>query len=390
MSKSKKPLTDRAIKSLPAASSGKRRIVWDALVPGFGIRVTDQGAKSFVLVVRYPGSANPSSRSLGTYPSISLEAARLKAREWLALIGNGTDPSAHLARKRGETFRAIAEEYLLRKAADLRSKDWTASALRRLVYPSLGLRPIASISRSDINKLLDGIEDQNGSVMATRVLGIIGRVMNFHSLRTDDFRSPIVRGMGRGKAQARSRILTDDELRAIWKAAEDYPAYGPLLKFILLTATRREEAGQMQRAELLGKVWIIPGTRYKTGIDHVIPLSELALKVLPDGNGEFVFSANGGRPIGSFSWHKAAIDEASGVSGWVLHDLRRTARSLLSRAGVASDHAERCLGHVIGGVRGVYDRHEYLNEKRLAFEALATQIDQIVHPRENVIGITGR
>jgi integrase len=386
--KPKKPLTDRSISHLPFAPRGKRRIVWDAIVPGLGVRVTDRGVKSFVLVVRYPGSPNPTPRSLGTYGAITLEAARAKARDWLGLIGDGIDPVQALRSKLEQSFQSIGEQYLLRKAKDHRSKDWTQSVLSRLVYPSLGLRPITDISRSDIVRLLDRIEDDNGAVMATRTLSIINRIMNFHASRSDNFRSPIVKGMARGLGQARSRILGDDELRSIWNV--DYPIFGSLLKFILLTATRRSEAGFMRWTEIDGGVWTIPAARYKTKIDHVIPLSKMALSVLPERNGEFVFSANGRQAIGSYTQHKQAIDEISGVSGYVIHDLRRTARSLLSRAGVASDHAERCLGHVIGGVRGVYDRHEYLEEKRIAFEALAVQIDRIINPRDNVVGLGKR
>jgi integrase len=385
--KAKKPLTDRSIAHLPFAPEGKRRIVWDALVPGFGVRVTDKGVKSFVLVVRYPGSPNPTPRSLGTYGAITLEAARTKAREWLGLIANGTDPQQLLIQKREQTFQSISEQYLLRKAKDLRSKDLIQSGLTRLVYPSLGHRPITEINRSDVVRLLDQIEDERGPVMATKVLGIIDRVMNFHASRSDNFRSPIVKGMARGQAQARSRILNDEELRAIWKACEDYPVFGPMLRFILLTATRRFEAGHMGWNEINGREWIIPAARYKTNIDHVIPLSQMAQSILPERNGEFVFTVNGSNAIGNYSKHKQAIDAASGVTDWVIHDLRRTARSLMSRAGVPADHAERCLGHVIGGVRGVYDRHEYFDEKASAFEALAAQVDRILHPQENVVGI---
>ena len=182
--------------------------------------------------------------------------------------------------------------------------------------------------------------------------------------------------------------MNDDELRAIWKTTADYPVYGALLRFILLTATRRNEAGKMRWAELNGdRTWIIPAARYKTNLDHVIPLSALALSVLPERNGEFVFTKSGHQAMGGYERHKQAIDEASGVSGWVIHDLRRTARSLLSRAGVPSDHAERCLGHVIGGVRGVYDRHEYFEEKAKAFEALAAQVQRIIDPQDKVVSI---
>jgi len=337
--KAKKPLTDRAITSLKSAEPGKRRIVWDALVPGLGVRVTDRGVKTFVLVTRYPGAANPAPRSLGTYGATTLEAARTKARSWIELIASGTDPEQHAAQRREETFQAISEQYFLRKAKGQRSRAQSEATLARLVYPAFGTRPIEAINRSDIVRLLDRVEDQRGPVMASRTLGIINRVMNFHASRTDNFRSPIVRGMSRGTEQARSRILDDDELRAIWNATADYPVFGALLRFILLTATRRYEAGHMRWSELNGKTWIIPAARYKTNLDHVIPLSELALSVLPERNGEFVFSKNGRTAMGGYQRHKHSIDAASGVSGWVIHDLRRTARSLLSRAGVASDHA---------------------------------------------------
>ena len=396
--KPKKPLTDRAIQHLKSAEPGRRRIVWDALVPGLGLRVTDRGVKTFVLVTRYPGSPNPSPRSLGVYGAISLEAARAKAREWLALIGDGTDPAEHLIRKREQTFQAISEQYFLRKAAGHRSRRLSEATLNRLVYPTLGARPIAAINRTDIVRLLDWIEDERGPVQANRTLSIISRVMDFHSSRSDDFRSPIVRGMARGSEQARSRILDDDELRAIWKATADYPVFGPLLRFILLTATRRFEAGHMRWSELTpitdthaaasvnadgaGRVtWTIPAARYKSNLDHVIPLSAMALSVLPKRSGDgFVFSNNGHQAIGGLSRLKSQIDEASGVRDWRIHDLRRTARSFLSRAGIAADHAERCLGHVIGGVRGVYDRHEFYEEKARAFEALAAQVQGIIDP----------
>src|SRR5262245_54714434 len=208
MAKPKKPLTDRAIQHLKPPQAGKRRIVWDALIPGFGIRITDRGVKTFVLVVRYPGSRSPAPRSLGVYGAISLEAARTKAREWIGLIGDGVDPTQHSIRKRQDTFQAISTEYFQRKAKDHRTRDWAEAAMVRLVYPIFGLRPITTINRSDIVRLLDRIEDERGPIMANRALGIINRIMNFHSSRSDDFRSPIVRGMARGVEQARSRTLS--------------------------------------------------------------------------------------------------------------------------------------------------------------------------------------
>src|SRR5262249_52773349 len=159
--------------------------------------------------------------------------ARTKARDWLKLIGDGIDPTQHAISKRAETFQAISTEYFARKAKDHRSRQWTEAAMVRLVYPSLGPRPIATINRSDVVRLLDRIEDERGPVMANRALSIINGVMNFHASRSADFCSPIVKGMGRGTEQARSRVLSDDELRAIWKATGEYGhPFGAMLRFI--------------------------------------------------------------------------------------------------------------------------------------------------------------
>ena len=124
-------------------------------------------------------------------------------------------------------------------------------------------------------------------------------------------------------------------------------------------------------------------------VDLVRPLSPAAQDVLAKlpriGKAGYVFTTDGRSGLGGFSKFKRKLDKASGVTGWTLHDLRRTARSLMSRAGIPSDHAERCLGHVIGGVRGVYDRHEFHAEKKRAYEALAAQIERIVNPKDNVV-----
>jgi integrase len=160
--------------------------------------------------------------------------------------------------------------------------------------------------------------------------------------------------------------------------------FSAFLRFKLLTATRRNEAAGLRRSELSddGATWIIPGKRYKNKRDHLVPLSKAAQAIIAAQpvRGDFVFSATGERALSGLDERKREFDDKAGVQNYRLHDVRRTARTLLSRTGVPSDHAERCLGHVIGGVRGVYDRHEYEAEKRHAFEALAALIERLVHP----------
>jgi integrase len=282
--------------------------------------------------------------------------------------------------------------YFKRVGKNLRTVAERQRALTKLVYPVLGGKPINEVRRSEVSKLLDRIEDNNGPVMADRTLAYLRCVFVWHAKRDDNFRSPLVPGMTRTKAseRARKRTLSDDELRTIWKAAgEMQNAFGPLVRFILLTAVRRDEAAHMRYDELEGNLWTIPASRYKGNHEHVVPLSSAAraiLEALPviDGS-KFVFTHDGKRPVGGFSKFRTRLQKDSSTNGWTLHDLRRTARSLMSRAGVPTDHADRSLGHVINGVRGVYDRHEYLCEKRYAFEALAAQIERIVNPQKNIV-----
>jgi integrase len=148
----------------------------------------------------------------------------------------------------------------------------------------------------------------------------------------------------------------------------------------------------MSRIEIKDGVWTIPAARYKTGADIDLPLSAAGLDVIKSlpriGADKYVFTRDGERPFQGHSTAKAKLDKACGFSDWVVPDLRRTARSLMSRAGVSSDIAEQCLGHKLPGVRAVYDRHRYLEEKRHAFEAIAALIDRIVNPPAgNVVSI---
>ncbi len=258
--------------------------------------------------------------------------------------------------------------------------------------------------------MLDEIEDESGPVMADRALAYVRKALNWYAIRDDKFLSPIVPGMRESSSRGRERILADDEIRDLWAALEtlaDVPAcYPRFVKTLLLTATRRNESANMHSAELDGDVWTIPGARYKRlpkhkDKDHVIPLSAAARELIaekPEGakkNSWYVFSTTAGeKAFSGFSKAKTALDDAvaaireedgrAPMERWTLHDLRRTARTLMSRARIEPDHAERALGHIIGGVRGVYDKFEYLDEKRAAFEALALLVQKILKPTSNV------
>jgi integrase len=383
-----KQLTDIAIRNLRAGAT--RREVPDPGARGLYVIIQPSGIKGFAVRYRHDGK----TRKLTLKAGILLAAARKAAADALYEVEQGRDPAAakkvakaKAAAAAADTVEAICTEYLEREGKRLRTAAVREATLRRLVYPTLGSRPIASVTRTEIIRLLDRIEDERGPRMADMTLAILRKVMNWHATRSDDFRSPIVRGMARVKPKetARSRMLTDDELRAVWRvASEGKGPFPALIKFLLLTAARRSEAAEMMRKEIDGTDWTLPAVRNKTKLDLVRPLSKAAQAVVeaqPQIDGcQYVFTSDGRAPLSGFSKFKRAFDKATGVTGWTLHDLRRTARSLMSRAGVNADHAERCLGHVIGGVRGTYDRHEYHREKQEAFDALAALIERIVNP----------
>jgi integrase len=378
----KRALTDRFCASTKPAQGEVQTDYYDEGCPGLALRVSGR-SKTWTFFFTF--GDRRVRMTLGTYPAVSLAKAHTRVSEARAELAERRDPRRVFAKP--DTLRAICEEWLAREAAGLRTGEARKATLVNHVYPALGDRPIEDIRRNEIARMLDAIQDTAGPSAADMALAAVRRVFNWYATRNDDFRSPIVRGMARTKPRerARQRILTDDELRLVWRTAEGQGAFGRLVRFLLLTAARRTEAAGMAWAELDGSEWLLPTIRNKTKVDLLRPLSKAALDVIgakPDG-AVFVFSTDGGATaLCGYSKLKAYFDKATGpMPNWGLHDLRRTARSLLSRAGVSADHAERVLGHVIGGVRGVYDRHEYRDEKRDALEKLARQIDRILHPR---------
>jgi integrase len=389
-------LTPAFVRDAPKPAKGDRIVYWDKALPGFGLMVTAKGHKSFLVSYRAGGH----KRKMHLKAGLGLTDARREAKAIQGRVAKGGDPLGErqkAERAKGETLKAIVEEYISKDGASLRSIGERRRLLHRLVLPVLGGRQIEDIARSDVARLLDRIVKENGPVAADNALAYLRRIMSWHAARSDTFRSPIVRGMSRTRPnqRRRQRVLTDDELRALWQVTEAPSAFSCFLRFLLLTAVRRNEAAGMRRNEVSGKEWTVPAERCKTGLELVIPLSPTAQSVLDKvpkvGKSGFVFTTDGQHQISGFSKFKAAFDERmltelrrqnpdAIVPNWRLHDVRRTARSLMGRAGVPTDHAERCLGHVMGAIRGTYDKYQYLPEKAHAFEALAAMIERIVNP----------
>jgi integrase len=409
MAKALTPITIAALRA-----GAQRYEISDGGCAGLRVVVFPSKKKSFV--VRYRFHGRPQKLTLGPCliatgdsgvpeldTPLSLLSARMLAATALRQAKSGIDPAATKRSKKialqrqfeaqraaeADTFQVVAEDYL-RQGSKLRSIRNRRADLQ-ILYKPLGHLPVAAIKRSQYKRVLNSIAE-HAPVRADRVLSAISGLLNWYADQSDDFVSPLARTKRYVKAKdiARDRVLSDDELRQLWTTATSHGGpYGAFLRFVLLTCTRRAEAGDIRRSELQGDdIWIIPGARYKTKLDTLIPLSRAARDITAAqpklGDGDFVFTATGARGLTGFAEYKARFDKASGLTNWRLHDLRRTARTLLSRAGISADIAERCLGHVIGGVRGTYDRHGFEQEKRQAFEALAAQIDRIVNPQSKV------
>jgi integrase len=388
-------LTQAFVAKATCPAGKDREVYWDIALRRFGLMVTQRGHKSYVLQYH---NRSGESRRLKIDGAIALVSARKVAEKYIGEIAQGVDPLARIQKERNAastTVKAVCEEYFRASAGKLRSLDQRHATMERLVYGQIGSIQVDDLKWSRIRTLLNGIERERGAAMADTVKAFLSRIFHWHENNRDDFKSPIVKGERFNEAEPRARTLRDDELATVWRAADEWNGpWGRYLQFLLLTAARRNEAAHMSWKEIAADTWVIPGSRYKTKVDTVLPLSKRALAILGDlpriDGCPYVFTNDGKRRIGAFSRFKREFDEKCGVKDWRLHDLRRTSRSLMSRAGVSPDTAERCLGHVIGGIRGTYDKHDFAKEKREAFEALAGQLERIINPVENVTNLRGR
>lgn len=385
-------------------------IIADTEVKGFVARGLPSGKVSYGL--RYRAAGKQRWFALGVHGKITPDLARKLAKKRVGEIADDRDPTAERDSERAKaknTVNALLDIFLERYVRrNLRAAHEIERVFERHVRPRIGSRPIAALRRRDVAEMLDAIEDQNGPVMADRTLAYVRKCFNWWATRDDSFVPPIVRGMARTKPteRARKRVLDDDEIRDLWAALDRAKAPAPfpgLVRALLLTAQRRNEVARMRWEEIDGSTWIIPGERRKRGDANTVPLTKDALKLLgkPHRSG-FVFSTTDGeKPFSGFGKAKQAVDKAitemrrdqgrAPMPAWVLHDLRRTARSLMSRAGVTADIGERVIGHVIPGVRGVYDRHSFFDEKKDALERLAALVKQILNPPPaNVVAMPSR
>ena len=382
-------LTKSAVDALKAAS--KDAVYWDAGLPGFGVKVTPRGRKVFVVLYRLGGAGSRLRKyTIGPYGRVTLQMARAEAQKIFAARLAGRDPAAEKreAKRRMTADRVedLIEVFIVQHVSKTRKAAEVSRMLRREVVSRWGNRSVREINKRDVIELASEIAQRGTPIAANKLLKVVKTFLNWCAGRAIIDNSPAEGVPLPGKEVARDRVLTDDELASVVGAARKMGgAYGGIVEMLALTGQRREEVARIvwDEIDLGNRTWTLPGLRTKNAKPHIVHLSDPCIKLIEQVPrlGHFVFSLSGIRPFQDFTKAKRALDELSGVTGWRLHDLRRTCVSGMARLGVPPHVADKILNHqsgTISGVAAVYQRHDFLAERKLALDQWGRHIETLV------------
>jgi integrase len=406
-----KDLTERTLQSL-VSEQGRpraRRETADGKVRGLYFVVQPSGKASWALRYRFYKASR--KLTIGPFPSIGLKVARQKAGAALVELAKGGDPtvekrkSAAAARVTADldTVDDVAVRFIKRYASKNRSCDETERILTKEIVSRWRGRPLASIRRADVHTLLDEIVDRGAPIMANRTLAALRRMCAWAVERDIITESPAGGVRPPSSERTRDRVLSDDELRLLWRVCDAIAwPFGPLTQLLVLSGQRLREVAEARWSEfdLEARIWTLPKERVKNGIEQIIPLSTPAFAILNGlprikGKDGFVFTTTGRTPVSGFAQVKIRLDalllaelrkgaaepEKIRMPHWTLHDLRRTFASGCARLGINMPVIEKILNHTSGsfrGVVGVYQRHSFADEKRHALEAWGHHVDGLV------------
>jgi len=402
------------VESLQATD--RRQEIPDDLCTGLYLVVQPTGKKSWQ--VRYRHGGVHRRMTLASFPTLSLAAARVRAREVMAAASEGRDPAEEVKAAKApkpeddrDKIKTLIGQYDKRHLKGLKSGGVVRRELDRFVVKEWGERDIHSITKRDVIDLLDGIADSGRVVTANRVRAYLNKFLNWAVERDILPLSPATGVKPVAKEVSRDRVLTDDEIRWFWQACETegFP-WGPLGKVLLLTGQRLNEAAQITEGEIRGDLWHLSADRTKNGRAHDVPLSDTVQAVLGaveriDGKPGFIFTTTGTTPVSGFFKARAHLAEAMErlaaeergevveIPRWTFHDLRRTAATGMARLGIPVRVTEAVLNHVSGtggGIVAVYQRHDYADEKRQALEAWGRFVLSLVQGQpDNVVRLEG-
>jgi integrase len=393
-------LTLKAIERLECEPGQKDKLVFDSEQRGLAVRVTASGGKNFL--AQYTLAGGKRRIPLGECSAISLDTARKATAAILSDVAQGRDPAgarkdaAREAKRKAEheelTLDALLEQWATIYLVDRRESYATRAvrAIRRAFAKRLK-SPAADLSRNAVVHALDELTKDGKAAMAARTAAYGSACYKWALKRGSLSDNPFV-NLPVAATVSRERVLTDLELRAIWHATSEPGTFNAIVRALILTGQRREEVAGMTWGEIDAQLstWTIPASRAKNGVAHLVPLSpqvraivEAARPTNPDA-AAVVFPGRHG-PYNSFGNAKAALDEASGVTDWRLHDIRRTMATGLQKLGVRLEVTESCLNHISGsrgGLISVYQKHDYAPEKRVALTAWGEHVAAIVEGRE--------
>lgn len=382
-------LTDRSLKALKAPESG-RDDYWDKDTPGFGIRVSQSGRKTWVLMYRQ--GRRQRRLTLGAYPALGLADARQAAKDALQNVAHGGDPAEEKKRgRRAKTFGDLAELYLERHARPNKaSVRYDERVIEVELKPAIGKLRAADVGRQDVLDILDRIKDRGAAIMANRTFEIMRRICNFGVERGILTASPCAGLKRPSPARSRDRVLSDQEIAAVWKAAgEEAEQPANAIRLLLLTAQRKNEILGMRWADvdLASGWWVIPPEMAKNRRAHRVPLSHPVLDILAEcaRKGDLVFGSTikPGQPLTLHFPMLKRIQKRSSVTDFNYHDLRRTAATRMTGdLGVSRLVLAKVLNHTDRGVTSIYDRASYDREKRQALDAWGERLMEIVDGRD--------
>lgn len=368
---------------------------WDDTLPGFGVRVSAGGARTFI--VQFRNAAGQTKRmTVGRVDALSLDEARRDARSTLAKVQLGTDAHAERAEARARaavTVGRVVDRYLAAIAGRLRDRTVEeATRYLKTHWSPLADLPLHGVRRADVAARLGEIATKNGPSAANRARATLSAFYAWAIGAGLVDMNPVVGTNRPADEVSRDHVMTDGEITAVWNACRD-DDHGRAVRLLLLTGQRRDEVGDMTWSEvdLDRAMWTIPAARAKNGRTHDVPLSPAAVDVLrsmtrQDGRDLVFGSGKGG--FSGWSKSKAELDARIAKAGavvrpWRLHDLRRTAATRMADLGTLPHVVEAVLNHVSGhraGVAGVYNRASYGPEKRTALEAWSDRVDAMVQP----------
>ena len=382
---------------------GKRdHIEFDDDLHGFGLRVREGGSRTYV--VQYKIGTQQRRMTIGAAKTLTFAQARTAAKSVLAKVELGQDPQGDKAVARataGETFKAVAGRFLERQEKRLRESSYYATHLYLMTH----LKPLHAlkfdkIGRAQIAARLGAIADNSGAVSADRARAALSALFTWAMKEGLCESNPVIATNTFSNSGSRERVLSDQELAAIWLALPDND-YGRIVKLLALTGTRREEIAGLRWSEvdLQNRVLDLPGSRTKNKRPFVIPLSETAHNILagiPRRDGRDLIFGKGAGGFQGWTKSKKELDaKLASMTGWTLHDLRRTASTGMNELGVEPHVVEACLNHVSGhraGIAGTYNKAAYKSQKAAALDTWAHHVSVIVAQASgaNVQSMRGR